>query len=59
MNLFITANNTDMGKTYTTLKLIEKLGKEFKVGVFKPIETGVKEYPLDGKKLFKNTTAFL
>jgi dethiobiotin synthetase len=51
MNLFITANNTDMGKTYTTLKLIETLSKEFRVGIFKPIETGVKEYPLDGKKL--------
>jgi dethiobiotin synthetase len=54
MNLFITANNTDMGKTYTTLKLIEELGKEFRVGVFKPIETGVKKYPLDGKKLLKS-----
>ncbi len=53
MNLFITANNTDMGKTYTALKLIESLSKEFRVGVFKPIETGVKEYPLDGKKLLK------
>jgi len=53
MNLFITANNTDMGKTYTTLKLIEELSKEFRIGVFKPIETGVKEYPLDGKKLLE------
>jgi len=51
MNLFITANNTDMGKTYTTLKLIETLSKEYKIGVFKPIETGVNKYPLDGKKL--------
>jgi len=51
MNLFITANNTDMGKTYTTLKLIETLSKEYKIGVFKPIETGVKNYPLDGYKL--------
>jgi dethiobiotin synthetase len=33
--------------------LTEKLSKEFKVGVFKPIETGVKEYPLDGKKLLE------
>jgi dethiobiotin synthetase len=53
MNLFITANNTDMGKTYTALKLIESLSKEFRVGVFKPIETGVKEYPVDGKKLLE------
>jgi len=55
MNLFITANNTNMGKTYTTLKLIEALSKEFKVGVFKPIETGVKKYPLDGKILLETT----
>jgi len=55
MNLFITANNTNMGKTYTTLKLIETLSKEFKVGVFKPIETGVKKYPLDGKILLETT----
>jgi len=54
MNLFITANNTDMGKTYTTLKLIKELSKEFRIGVFKPIETGVKEYPLDGKKLLES-----
>jgi dethiobiotin synthetase len=53
MNLFITANNTDMGKTWTNLKLIEALGKKLRVGVFKPIETGVKEYPLDGKKLLE------
>jgi len=51
MNLFVTANNTDMGKTYVTLKLIKSLSKDFRVGVFKPIETGVKKYPLDGKKL--------
>ena len=52
MNIFITANNTDCGKTYTTLKLIEEFSRQgFKVGVFKPIETGVKEYPIDGKTL--------
>jgi len=54
MNLFITANNTNMGKTYTILKLIEILSKEYKVGVFKPIETGVKEYPVDGYKLLES-----
>ena len=52
MNIFITANNTDCGKTYTTLKLIEEFSRQgFKVGVFKPIETGVNEYPIDGKAL--------
>lgn len=52
--IFITATNTDIGKTYVTCKLIEEFGKRgLKVGVFKPIETGVKEYPLDGKVLLE------
>ena len=50
--IFITATNTDIGKTYTTCKLIEELSKQgLHVGVLKPIETGVEEYPLDGKLL--------
>ena len=41
-SLFITATGTNVGKTHTTLKLIEALSnKGLKVGVFKPIETGV------------------
>jgi dethiobiotin synthetase len=46
--ILITATNTDVGKTYTTLKLISiytKMG--YQVGVMKPIETGVKDYPKD------------
>lgn len=40
--LFITATGTNVGKTYTTVKLIEALAsKGFLVGVYKPIETGV------------------
>jgi len=40
--LFITATGTNVGKTHTTLKLIEALAaKGLSVGVFKPIETGV------------------
>jgi len=59
MNIFISANNTNCGKTYTTLKLIEFLSKKgYKVGVFKPIETGVKDYPLDGKILFEKAKEF-
>lgn len=49
---FITATNTDVGKSYACevfLKQFAKNGK--KVGYFKPIETGVKETPQDGKKL--------
>ncbi len=52
--LFITATNTDVGKTYTTLKLLElyaRLG--YRVGVMKPIETGVKNAPKDATRLFK------
>jgi len=50
--IFISANNTDCGKTYTTLKLIKKFSESgYKVGVIKPIETGVKDIPLDGKVL--------
>jgi dethiobiotin synthetase len=51
-SLFITATNTDIGKTYATKKLIKKLSQDgYKVGVFKPIETGVTDTPLDAKEL--------
>lgn len=40
--IFITATNTDIGKTYTTKLLLEEFASRgFKVGVIKPIETGV------------------
>ena len=52
--IFITATNTDIGKTYATCKLIEELASQgLQVGVFKPIETGVLEYPMDGKLLLE------
>lgn len=52
MRIFVTATNTDIGKTYTTLKLIDALSAEgIKVGVIKPMETGVDSAPLDGTKL--------
>ena len=52
-SLFITATNTNIGKTYTTLKLIDYFqSKGLKVGVFKPIETGVIDLPEDATKLF-------
>ena len=48
--LFITATNTNMGKTYATLKLVEEFTKRgVSVGVCKPIETGVTDEPLDAK----------
>ncbi|MDH4945152.1 dethiobiotin synthase [Sulfurimonas sp. C5] len=53
--IFITATNTDIGKTYTTKKLMRILAeKGLKVGVVKPIETGVEDgiYP-DGDALLE------
>ena len=59
MNIFISANNTDCGKTYATLKLIKKFSQMgYRVGVMKPIETGVDEYPLDGKTLFEEAKKY-
>ena len=53
-SLFITATGTSVGKTHTTLKLIGALAKKgIKAGVFKPIETGVGEEPLDAKALLE------
>ncbi len=59
MNIFISANNTNKGKTYTTLKLIEAFSKKgYRVGAFKPIETGVKEKALDGEKLLNHVKKY-
>jgi len=57
--IFITATNTDVGKTYTSLKLIKiysNLG--YKVGVIKPIETGVVDSPLDATLSFKEVKIY-
>ena len=52
--IFVTATNTNVGKTYTTLKLIESFSKQgILVGVCKPIETGVVTEPLDAKELLE------
>lgn len=41
MNIFITATNTNIGKTYASKLLIKEFSKQgYKVGVYKPIETG-------------------
>jgi len=52
--IFITATNTDIGKTYTTKLLLKEYAKKgFRVGVIKPIETGVVNGNfLDGFELF-------
>lgn len=52
--LFITATGTDIGKTHTTVQLIEAFAaKGLSVGVFKPIETGVSTFPHDASLLLK------
>ncbi len=51
---FISATNTDVGKTYASAHFLEKYTKlGYKVGYFKPIETGVIEVPLDGGKMLE------
>lgn len=53
-DIFITATNTNIGKTYTTIKLLHNffdLG--YRVGAFKPIETGVDTRPIDASLLLK------
>ena len=53
-SLFITATGTNVGKTHTTLQLIEAFAaKGLAVGVFKPIETGVNDIPHDASLLLK------
>jgi len=51
--IFVTATNTDIGKTYTTKLLLKSFAaRGLRVGVMKPIETGVVDgnYP-DGSEL--------
>lgn len=56
--IFITATNTDIGKTYTTLQLLDAYTKMgYRVGVYKPIETGVNGLPADGSLLLKHASA--
>jgi dethiobiotin synthetase len=53
-SLFITATGTNVGKTHTTLQLIEHLASQgHKVGVYKPIETGVTHTAPDATILLK------
>lgn len=57
--LFVTATNTDVGKTYTTLKLIESFSKAgILVGACKPIETGVQDEPLDATALLNTVKQY-
>lgn len=57
--IFITATNTNIGKTYTTKLLFREFVKQgFKVGAIKAIESGVKaDLALDGLELLKLNVA--
>ena len=53
-SLFITATNTDVGKTYACEKFLNYFAKAgLKVGYFKPFETGVVDSPIDGSKMLE------
>jgi len=51
--IFVTATNTDIGKTYTTKLILKEFARRgLRVGVIKPVETGVvNEVYLDGNEL--------
>ncbi|PHS58118.1 MAG: dethiobiotin synthase [Sulfurimonas sp.] len=52
--IFVTATNTDIGKTYTTKLLLKEFSSRgIRVGVIKPIETGVDEIAYDGVELLE------
>jgi len=55
-SLFVTATNTDVGKTYACEKILLKLANDgYKVGYFKPFETGVSDLPPDGSSMLELT----
>ena len=50
--IFVTSTNTDIGKTYTTKRLLEEFASRgIRVAVIKPIETGVDKTAFDGEEL--------
>jgi dethiobiotin synthetase len=55
----VTATNTNIGKTYTSKLLVEALSRMgLRVGVYKPIETGVTALPPDGNTLFQTALSY-
>ena len=55
-SLFISATNTDIGKTYASELFLKAYAKKgFRVGYYKPIETGVVDLPIDGQKMLELT----
>jgi len=52
--IFVTATGTNVGKTYTTLKLMELFAaRGLRAVPFKPIETCVEDSPADASKLLQ------
>ena len=50
--VFVTATNTDVGKTFASETILKHYAKKgSRVGYFKPCETGVTDYALDGTKM--------
>ncbi len=59
INIYITATNTDIGETYTTAKLIHAFASlGYRVGVMKPIETGVCGEPEDATLLLNEAKKY-
>lgn len=57
--VFITATNTDIGKTFATKLLIQTYSAlGYRVGVIKPLETGVVDVPLDGTELLQEVQKY-
>lgn len=55
-SIFITATNTDVGKTFASEKFLRFFAANgLKVGYFKPCETGVEDFPIDGTKMLNIT----
>jgi dethiobiotin synthetase len=53
-DIFVSATNTHVGKTYATLHLMQAYAnKGYRVGAYKPIETGVDTVPQDGWQLLQ------
>ena len=58
-SIFITATNTDVGKTYTTLQLLHACGRAgLRPAVLKPIETGVDPVAMDGTLLLETAKLY-
>ena len=53
-SIFVTATSTGVGKTHTSLRLLDALARAgYTPGVFKPIETGVSGTPQDASLLLE------